>query len=182
MKNKKNYLVLLCLWSIMALTSMSCSDSSSESEPIYKNWLDPYEFFKERGDMNCWSFKNMRISDLDDLIYTTWNRDSVVSPTGEKSRIKNFTIEINKDNTYIEHLPKGKVVHNIRKMEIKDTSLLLTLDNDSVVRYDSIIWNVDKCSLVSRGKNGELYKDYRKKWSKTKDVHSWCALWFITYN
>ena len=104
----------------MALTSMSCSDSSSESEPIYKNWLDPYDFFKERGCMNCWSFKNMRISDLDDLIYTTWNRDSVVSPTGEKSRIKNFTIEINKDNTYIEHLPKGKVVHNIRKMEIKE--------------------------------------------------------------
>lgn len=180
MKNKKKciYAVMSCLLAVLALSLSSCSDSSSEPDEQEHKWgLTGYEYFKEKGGINRYTFDICSMLDIDYVMYGTWNRDSVVAPNGEKTKVSDCTIEISKNSLYAQHSPKGDVTHRIKKWEIKDKSLLLTLSNDSVVRYDSIVWNIDQCCLVSRGSKGELFKDYRQNWANSEDMWLWCLQW-----
>lgn len=176
MKTKKKfiYAVMSCLLAVLAVSLSSCSDSSSDSDEQGNNSGMGYDYFKEKGGINRYTFDRCSMLDLDYLMYGTWNRDSVVAPNGEKTKVNDCTIEISKNSLYAQHSPKGNVTHRIKKLEIKDKSLLLTLSNDSVVRYDSIVWNIERCCLVSRGPKGELFKDYRQDWAKSEDMWSWC--------
>ena len=90
---------------------------------------------------------------------------------------KNEQIEITKDGTYAVTKENVKRSFRIKNMKWTDKSLLLTLDNGSVIQYDSIIWSTNDCSLVSTGKDGTRYVDDRTVWEGTADLLYWCNSW-----
>ena len=181
MKMKCCLRLLPLLWVVMAsVCIVSCSDTEETGQKGYTE-VTAYDYFKETGTTQHQDFSSpfMDLSDVEMLLCGSWSRDTVAYESGDVQKLVNRTIDISKDSIYTETLGKVEKKHRITQWRLHDSKLLLTLDNDSVIQYDSVVWNVDRCCVVSKDKDGGRYKDYKRKWADSDDVKSWCSIWVV---
>lgn len=176
MKTMK-YLLSLCLVICASLISLtSCSNDDDETGFKFNYSDRAYLHFQEEG-LKRMDFSKLTPNQLDLVINSTWNRRCMINADNDTTLCKNEQIEITKDGTYAVTKENVKRSFQIKNMKWTDKSLLLTLDNGSVIQYDSIIWSTNDCSLVSTGKDGTRYVDDRTVWEGTADLLYWCNSW-----
>lgn len=176
MKTMK-FLLSLCLVICASLISLtSCSNNDDETGFKFNYSDRAYLHFQEEG-LKRMDFSKLTPNQLDLVINSTWNRRCMINADNDTTLCKNEQIEITKDGTYAVTKENVKRSFRIKNMKWADKSLLLTLDNGSVIQYDSIIWSTNDCSLVSTGKDGTRYVDDRTVWEGTADLLYWCNSW-----
>ena len=157
----------------------SCSSSDDEKEenkPLTNEDIHGYILYRDMGQTNHRTFDG-RIgrNDYTLIMLGTWSRDTIVSADGSIEKPNGHVVEITPKYVYKETMGNKSTSHRIRRWQIKDDRLLLTLDNDSVVRYDSIVWDVYRCCVVSKDAKGRTCRDYKKDWTDVKNVGAWCS-------
>lgn len=176
MKTKK-YLLSLCLVICSSLISLtSCSNDNDEIGFKFDYTDRAYLYFQGEG-LKRMNFSALSPYQLDLILNSTWNRRCMINADNDTTLCKDEQIEITKDGTYAVTKENVKRSFRIKNMKWTDKSLLITLDNSSVIQYDSIIWSTNDCSLVSTDKDGTRYVDDRTVWEGTADLLYWCNSW-----
>lgn len=186
---KRQYFTRLLLFALgaIAISSISsCSDSDDKDEP--RPYAQAYEFYKTMEEGSLGKMYALRYRDfdlynmnkIDLLMYATWSRDTLVKANGEKILLHGQSVEITKDNYYVESDGNKTSKRRIRHIELtKDKALQMALDDGTVIRYDSVAWTTTNCLVMARDNNGNTYRDRRKQWADTDDVYRWCSLWVV---
>lgn len=167
-------LVMLVLPTLVSSCSSSDEDSEEKKE-ITNEDIPGYRLFRDEKKTFHDTFDEDFGYGYTILMFGTWSRDSIVSADGSIAKPNGHVVEITPKYVYKETIGGKSTSHRIRQWQTKDAKLLLTLDNDSVVRYDSIVWDVYKCCVVSKDAEGRTYRDYKKDWTDVKNVGAWCG-------
>lgn len=166
-----------CLLFVISICCIvSCSDSDSDDENIPGK--EYYEYYKKQGygNKSYESFYNLQHDDIDILMYDTWSRDTLVMGNGERKLLTGQSVEITKDNYYVEKNGEKTTRRHISSINVTSSGKLqFELEDGAMIEYDTFHWSVDHCAVTSTSSNG-TYIDNRQHWANSTDVYKWCAL------
>lgn len=174
----KRCVFLLCLSVICCM--MSCSSDDSDPE-VYEPtaWeKTAYHYFEERGygSEGYETFDGFTQYELSNLMYGTWNRDTMVMENGERKLLAKQSVEITKD-CYIVKNGKNTTRLAIKgDAKIANGKLIFELETGGVVQYESMKWSLDQCTVMVTDQDGNTFCDNRKVWANTMMVYWWCTL------
>lgn len=136
-----------------------------------------YQYFEAKGKMR-WDFSKMTQADVNLLLNGIWSRQWIISANNDTTLNRKDLIEITQDATYTLTKEKERYYYRVKDVKLDDKCVFFTLDNDSVIRYDSIFWSTSDCELMSTSKDGTHYIDTKIDWCNSDDSYRWCSRWF----
>lgn len=153
----------------------SCSDDNND-DAVSDTEL-AYQYFEAKGKMR-WDFSKMTQADVNLLLNGIWSRQWIISANNDTTLNRKDLIEITQDATYTLTKEKERYYYRVKDVKLDDKCVFFTLDNDSVIRYDSIFWSTSDCELMSTSKDGTHYIDTKIDWCNSDDSYRWCSRWF----
>lgn len=153
----------------------SCSDDNND-DAVSDTEL-AYQYFEAKGKMR-WDFSKMTQADVNLMLNGIWSRQWIISANNDTTLNRKDLIEITQDATYILTKEKERYYYRVKNVKLDDKCVSFTLDNDSVIRYDSIFWSTSDCELMSTSKDGTHYIDTKIGWWNSDDSYRWCSRWF----
>lgn len=169
-----NLSFILVLFSFMFCLT-SCSDDNND-DAVSDTEL-AYQYFEAKGKMR-WDFSKMTQADVNLMLNGTWSRQWIISANNDTTLNRKDLIEITQDVTYILTKEKERYYYRVKNVKLDNKCVFFTLDNDSVIRYDSIFWSTSDCELMSTSKDGTHYIDTKIGWWNSDDSYRWCSRWF----
>ena len=169
-----NLSFILVLFSFMFCLT-SCSDDNND-DAVSDTEL-AYQYFEAKGKMR-WDFSKMTQADVNLMLNGTWSRQWIISANNDTTLNRKDLIEITQDVTYILTKEKERYYYRVKNVKLDNKCVFFTLDNDSVIRYDSIFWSTSDCELMSTSKDGTHYIDTKIGWWNSDDPYRWCSRWF----
>lgn len=169
-----NLSFILVLFSFMFCLT-SCSDDNND-DAVSDTEL-AYQYFEAKGKMR-WDFSKMTQADVNLMLNGTWGRQWIISANNDTTLNRKDLIEITQDVTYILTKEKERYYYRVKNVKLDNKCVFFTLDNDSVIRYDSIFWSTSDCELMSTSKDGTHYIDTKIGWWNSDDSYRWCSRWF----
>ena len=169
-----NLSFILALFSFMFCLT-SCSDDNND-DAVSDTEL-AYQYFEAKGKMR-WDFSKMTQADVNLMLNGTWSRQWIISANNDTTLNRKDLIEITQDVTYILTKEKERYYYRVKNVKLDNKCVFFTLDNDSVIRYDSIFWSTSDCKLMSTSKDGTHYIDTKIGWWNSDDSYRWCSRWF----
>lgn len=160
----------------------SCSDDNND-DAVSDTEL-AYQYFEAKGKMR-WDFSKMTQADVNLMLNGIWSRQWIISANNDTTLNRKDLIEITQDATYTLQdatytltKEKERYYYRVKNVKLDDKCVSFTLDNDSVIRYDSIFWSTSDCELMSTSKDGTHYIDTKIDWCNSDDSYRWCSRWF----
>ena len=176
-----NLLFILVLFSFMFCLT-SCSDDNND-DAVSDTEL-AYQYFEAKGKMR-WDFSKMTQADVNLMLNGIWSRLWIISANNDTTLNCKDLIEIKQDAAYTLLYAaytltkeKERYYYRVKNVKLDDKCVFFTLDNDSVIRYDSIFWSTSDCELMSTSKDGTHYIDTKIDWCNSDDSYRWCSRWF----
>ena len=175
MKTMKYLLSFILAFFSFMFCLTSCSDDNND-DAVSDTEL-AYQYFEAKGKMR-WDFSKMTQADVNLMLNGIWSRQWIISANNDTTLNCKDLIEITQDAAYILTKEKERYYYRVKNVKLDDKCVLFTLDNDSVIRYDSIFWSTSDCELMSTSKDGTQYIDTKIDWCNSDDSYRWCSRWF----
>lgn len=177
MKTIKYLLSFILVFFSFLFCLTSCSDGNDDIDGELDDAELAYQYFEAKGKMR-WDFSKMTQEDVELMLNGTWSRLWIISANNDTTLNCKDLIEITQDAAYTLTKEKERYYYRVKNVKLDDKCVFFTLDNDSVIRYDSIFWSTFDCSLMSTSKDGTHYVDTRFGWWKSDEAYRWCSRWF----
>lgn len=182
MKTMKYLLSFILVFFSFMFCLTSCSDDNND-DAVSDTEL-AYQYFEAKGKMR-WDFSKMTQADVNLMLNGTWSRLWIISANNDTTLNCKDLIEITQDAAYTLQdaaytltKEKERYYYRVKNVKLDDKCVFFTLDNDSVIRYDSIFWSTSDCELMSTSKDGTHYIDTKIGWCNSDDSYRWCSRWF----
>ena len=184
MKTIKYLLSFILVFFSFLFCLTSCSDGNDDIDGELDDTELAYQYFEAKGKMR-WDFSKMTQADVNLMLNGIWSRQWIISANNDTTLNRKDLIEIKQnvaytllDATYILTKEKERYYYRVKNVKLDDKCVFFTLDNDSVIRYDSIFWSTSDCELMSTSKDGTHYIDTKIGWWNSDDSYRWCSRWF----